>query len=106
MAQWLQTMSSPTVGGKDLPPLEEAPAVFSTDGCSRRTVPVTHGSHSLGLSLHSVCDLAQLLPPSEASRALRLQSLLQETSVQHGVQLKHTLVLPLSKECSGSEFQA
>lgn len=34
MAQWLQTMSSHTVGGKDLLPLEGALAVFSIDGCS------------------------------------------------------------------------
>ena len=72
MAQWLQTMSSHTVGGKDLLPLEEAPAVFSIDGCSRRTVPVTHGSfHTARGSAYAQCvtspSLLLLQRPAEPS---------------------------------------
>ena len=57
MAQWLQTMSSLTVGGGPAAIRGRPHTVFSTDGCSQRTVPITHGSfHTAWSSAYTQCD--------------------------------------------------
>ena len=61
MAQWLQTMSSLTVGG-GAAAIRGRPRTVFTDGCSQRTVPITHGS------FHTAWSSAYTRPASSSFR--------------------------------------
>lgn len=99
-------MSSHTRWGKDLLPLEEALAAFSIDvleGLSPSpTGHFTAWGSACAQSVTSPSFLLLQKPQPQGSKIFPVKG----NVIQSGVRLKCTLVLLLSKECSGSQFQA